>query len=284
LISPLSIHDGDGVGRVLDDRVVLLEFSSALAQLGFGFDSPRDVSLESDVVCNRAGLVSNRGDRELVPEFGTILAGVENVDGDRFVARDRVSEAIDGLGIGVVALEKPAVVPHDLVFVVSGQLQKPLVAVDDRIVVASSIRDDDALLGGVDGPTDQTELSLIVLAFEGVLDALGEEFRAEIVLLEELFDALFQRIELEGVAIPSRENDDRQIVGELAEASNRLVGPRVSKIEIEQQNVRLGMSNVLEPLLEAIGMLEVEMLDTRTLEVCSNELGVSRIVLQEQDV
>jgi len=121
-----------------------------------------DVLLEPDVADDRSVVVTDRGDRHLIPEHRPVFPVVPEFDRDGVVRLDRPPDRVDRFGAGPLALEEPAVPAADLRLRVARQFQKLPVDVADRAVLllGTGNRDTDRRL--VHGTFDPREFLFAV--------------------------------------------------------------------------------------------------------------------------
>jgi hypothetical protein len=125
----LHAVDDAAEGRTLPVELLGVALDGELRALAFG-----DVHLEPDVVCHLAAVVADRGDVDAVPELLAVPAVVQQFDGDRDALVDGLGHLPDRVGVGLLALQEPAVRPQRLLAVVAGHLLEGVVDVDERVV------------------------------------------------------------------------------------------------------------------------------------------------------
>ena len=111
----------------------------------------RHLALHADVVGDETGGVAEGGDEELVPEGGSVDAVVQEADRHVGPALDGSADLLDCLGIGLWTLQEAAVASQDLVQGVPLEVEEALRGVHDGIVGKAGIRNDEVLLGGLEG-------------------------------------------------------------------------------------------------------------------------------------
>jgi hypothetical protein len=111
--------------RKLEDQ---LEFAFVHHPIG-------DIALKSDVALGSVLGVADRRDLDLVPERVSIRVVVQYLCRDRLLVRDRRSDLRHVCRVGIPALAVPTVLAVYLRPLIAGKVLKPLVCIDDRIVV-----------------------------------------------------------------------------------------------------------------------------------------------------
>ena len=124
-------------GGQLADRLHLLDLSELLLEGTPG----GHIDLDPDEVRQAALRVPHRGDRQLVPEGGSVLAVVQQLDGTRLAGPDRLAEAGDGRGVGVLALQKSAVAAEELLGHIPRHPLEPGADVHDGVVRLAGVGD-----------------------------------------------------------------------------------------------------------------------------------------------
>jgi hypothetical protein len=100
-----------------------------------------DVPLRTEQIRQIAILVVDRADMDRVPERRSVLAVVEDIDDRIFPAPHRFGELCDSRGLGAAPLQEAAIAADNLVAVIAGQIDKGLVAIDQRAIVLMRIGD-----------------------------------------------------------------------------------------------------------------------------------------------
>ena len=100
-----------------------------------------DVPLRTEQIRQIAILVVDRADMDRVPERRTVLAVIEDIDDRIFPAPHRFGELYDSRGLGAAPLQEAAIAADNLVAVIASQIDKGLVAIDQRAIVLMRIGD-----------------------------------------------------------------------------------------------------------------------------------------------
>ena len=134
----------------------------------------RDVLLDADEMGQPARGVENRGDRQLVPERGAVLAVVLQGHPTLAPLVQGRADLGDDRPVGFGALEEPAVPTLDLVARVPGDRRECRVVVDDRLVGQSGVADGDPHPGRRDGPLGHPQRLLGPLALHVLADLVPD--------------------------------------------------------------------------------------------------------------
>jgi hypothetical protein len=134
-------------GRELADRFHLLGL-----QVGLLRDAPpRDVHLRGEPVEQLALIVEHRADEQAVPERAAVGLVVQDVDRHRPLLTQGPADLVDGVRVGLFALQETTVAAQDFLFLVQGEIEEGAVHESDRVVRLVRIGDHHRHAGHLDG-------------------------------------------------------------------------------------------------------------------------------------